>query len=120
MSTEDLDRETWQQFGLCREMDPDMFFPERKDAAIAADAKRACGMCPVRQLCLDWAMRHPKQEGIAGGLDEFERADLRGEPLPTYGDDELDEYLALPVAAELAEVIDLTEYRRAPIAPIAA
>lgn len=70
--------EEWRDFGLCRQMDPDMFFPERRDSAIVVEAKKACSLCTVRMQCLDWHMSRPKEEGIGGGLLWDERLTLLG------------------------------------------
>lgn len=74
MNDEILD---WQRYGLCREVDAEMFFPDRRDASCVQEAKATCGLCVVKDICRDYALRHPKLEGIWGGLDEFERFDLR-------------------------------------------
>jgi WhiB family transcriptional regulator, redox-sensing transcriptional regulator len=37
-----------------------------------------CRDCPVRVLCLDWALEHGVDFGIWGGLTEDERRALRG------------------------------------------
>jgi WhiB family redox-sensing transcriptional regulator len=46
----------------------------REDAA-----KRVCAACPVRQECLDYALRVREQYGIWGGLTEVERRALASE-----------------------------------------
>jgi WhiB family redox-sensing transcriptional regulator len=37
-----------------------------------------CRDCPVRVLCLDWALEHGVDFGIRGGLTEDEQRALRG------------------------------------------
>lgn len=67
--------ETWRDIALCRQIPGDLWFPEKGESAKAA--KRVCAACPVRQACLDYAMRHDERFGIYGGLTERERKALR-------------------------------------------
>ena len=59
-------RESWMSDALCAQTDPDAFFPEPNVRARAA--KRVCAACPVRQQCLDYAIRTGTVDGIWGGL----------------------------------------------------
>jgi len=65
----------WQDFALCAQTDPDIFFPEKGGST--RDAKRVCGVCPVREECLQYAMDNDERFGIWGGLSERERRRLR-------------------------------------------
>ena len=59
----------WREGRACRKVDPEMFFDDdREKLAIAL-----CFKCPVRELCLSWAMRHNEKHGVWGGLTELER-----------------------------------------------
>jgi len=61
-------------------MDTALFFPDRRDAAAAARAKRVCAACPVRPQCLAAELAAPvgrAPEGIAGGQAPAERTRLR-------------------------------------------
>jgi WhiB family redox-sensing transcriptional regulator len=49
-----------------------MFFPERSQVE-AAKAKAICANCPVKQQCLDEAIRNCERFGIWGGMDQEER-----------------------------------------------
>lgn len=40
-------------------------------------AKALCAECPIRNLCADYALTHPDEEGVWGGLTTDERAQLR-------------------------------------------
>lgn len=42
-------------------------------------AKQICAKCPIqiRAECLTWALEHPEEEGVWGGLDMGERTKLR-------------------------------------------
>ena len=59
-----------------------MFFPpplfERKDEKLAreARAKAICATCPVRDPCLEYALRIREPHGIWGGMSESERRPL--------------------------------------------
>ncbi|HLG91440.1 MAG TPA: WhiB family transcriptional regulator [Acidimicrobiales bacterium] len=74
--------ELWQARAACRGPQAWLFFPpshlERKDerAAREAMAKQICQGCPVRQECLDYAIRIREPHGIWGGLNEAERRGL--------------------------------------------
>lgn len=66
---------SWAGAALCAQTDPDLFFPERGGASVAA-AKRVCLACPVRSECLDAALRRRERFGVWGGLSERERRAL--------------------------------------------
>ena len=64
----------------CRDSDPELFYPAAEygpehDAQVSA-AKAVCARCPVRVECLTWALG-ALAYGIAGGLTEHERHQLR-------------------------------------------
>jgi len=65
----------WQAEALCAQTDPEAFFPEKGGST--RDAKRVCGVCPVREECLQYAMDNDERFGIWGGLSERERRRLR-------------------------------------------
>jgi WhiB family redox-sensing transcriptional regulator len=70
----------WMADGLCRQFDPDLFFPDGRGAAVAiqnAQAKEVCMGCPVRAVCLEWAIDTGQSAGVWGGMSEDERAPLR-------------------------------------------
>ena len=48
------------------------FYPERSHVE-AAKAKAACKKCPVRQECLDEAIKNGERFGVWGGMDTLER-----------------------------------------------
>jgi WhiB family redox-sensing transcriptional regulator len=60
-----------------------LFFPpsqaERKEDKDAREerAKAICRTCPVREPCLEYALRIREAHGIWGGLNEIERKSLR-------------------------------------------
>lgn len=71
----DVDTPRWQTQGLCRGVNPDLFFPER--GASTREAKEVCKGCPVRPECLEYALKTGQKFGIWGGLSERERRRIR-------------------------------------------
>lgn len=71
------EREDWMQDGACRGVDPEMFFPTR--GGDSATAKKVCEGCPVKDECLDYALRTCQKYGVWGGVSERERRALRKE-----------------------------------------
>jgi WhiB family transcriptional regulator, redox-sensing transcriptional regulator len=75
--------ELWQAKAACRGPHTSLFFPpshfERKDDKEAREsrAKSICASCPVRRLCLDYALRIKEPHGIWGGLNEVERRSMQ-------------------------------------------
>jgi WhiB family redox-sensing transcriptional regulator len=66
----------WRAAGACRTADPDLFFPVAIGAAARPQVTRAlliCDGCPVKQDCLDFALRTREQAGIWGGTTPEER-----------------------------------------------
>lgn len=71
----------WRQHAACTNKKLALFFPEGGTGAdrgqvkknITERAKRICAGCPVRQMCLDWALETREEFGVWGGLDERER-----------------------------------------------
>lgn len=61
--------------GMCRGLDPDMFFPER--GGPIREAKAVCQACAVRVECLEYALDRGEKFGIWGGTSERERRQLR-------------------------------------------
>lgn len=74
--------DTWQLRAACRGPQSAVFFPpatfERKDEKLdrEARAKEICRTCPVKEPCLDYAVRIREPHGIWGGLNEAERRNL--------------------------------------------
>jgi WhiB family redox-sensing transcriptional regulator len=72
ITSPDLD---WQQEALCAQTGADFFFPE--PGSSVREAKRICGMCPIRSVCLEYALDNDERFGVWGGLSEKERLELR-------------------------------------------
>lgn len=70
----------WRDHALCRDTDPDLFFPvgTTGQALVSIDhAKRVCDECTVTRECLDFALETNQDSGIWGGLSEEERRSIR-------------------------------------------
>jgi len=70
----------WRADGACRTVDPDLFFPIAVGAVAnrqTAKAQQICAGCPVRQQCLDFALRTREPVGIWGGTTPEERTRTR-------------------------------------------
>ena len=70
----------WIQRALCRDVDPDIFFPVGTSGPALEQAQRAkaiCASCKVRAQCLDWALATGQDSGVWGGMDEEERREIR-------------------------------------------
>jgi len=52
-----------------------LFFPSRGEPV--TEARKVCAGCPVREQCLDFALRNGEQHGIWGGTSERERRRMR-------------------------------------------
>jgi len=71
---------TWRNDAICRDTDPDLFFPigTTGQALLQIDrAKQVCDECPVKVKCLEFALETNQDSGIWGGTSEEERRDIR-------------------------------------------
>ena len=69
----------WRNDAVCRDADPEVFFPAgdvRSAQAQVRAAKLICRGCPVSVTCLSWALASGQEAGIWGGLTEDERRRL--------------------------------------------
>lgn len=66
---------TWMEQGLCAQVDPDLWHPGKGETT--QDAKRICGQCPVRAICLQYALDTEEDFGIWGGTTPRQRRKLR-------------------------------------------
>ena len=71
----DPSEHTWKDEALCAQTDPEAFFPEKGGST--REAKKICGMCPVREACLDYALENDERFGIWGGHSERERRRIK-------------------------------------------
>jgi WhiB family redox-sensing transcriptional regulator len=65
----------WRYRAACRGANLEQFFPGRGESA--EPARQVCARCPVREVCLDYALSHGITHGIWGGLAERDRRALR-------------------------------------------
>ena len=101
----EFDERAWRRWAACRDIDPAVFFPVGLTGPAIqqiAEAKAICRGCPVRLVCLQYALATHQDDGVWGGHDEGERRELRrrwrrmGSPLrfvpgaPTAGADPVD------------------------------
>lgn len=70
-----LDERPWAVFAACKNEQATTFFPQNRTEESAALA--ICGICPVREDCLDHALETNERFGVWGGTTERERRKLR-------------------------------------------
>lgn len=71
----------WMDNSVCSEIGGEVFFDTANgDTATAKMAKRACGMCSVRNECLEWVLSftddedaYEETDGVYGGTTRAER-----------------------------------------------
>ncbi|GAA2154372.1 WhiB family transcriptional regulator [Kitasatospora kazusensis] len=70
----------WRHRAVCREEDPELFFPvgETGPALLQIkEAKGVCRRCPVMEQCLTWALETGQDAGVWGGMSEGERRAMK-------------------------------------------
>ena len=70
----------WRRDAICRDTDPDLFFPvgTTGHALVQIErAKQVCGECPVQRDCLEYALETNQDSGVWGGHSEEERRAIR-------------------------------------------
>lgn len=70
----DDERFDWQAKGLCRGVEPEVFFPISEEDAWRA--KEICAVCSVREQCLAFSLTNRERYGVWGGVTEKERLDM--------------------------------------------
>lgn len=81
---EDLSRTrgiAWRDVGLCRDQDPNLFYPlgrGRSSVQQAEAAKVFCRVCPSREPCLAFALATDQRLGVWGATTPEERRRLLG------------------------------------------
>lgn len=65
------DGQAWRVRGVCRSVDPEVFFPAPNEATDAAVA--LCRTCDVQGACLAWALDVGDCHGVWGGTTARER-----------------------------------------------
>jgi WhiB family transcriptional regulator, redox-sensing transcriptional regulator len=96
----------WRLDAACRDVDPELFFPEPGQAPQAAAAKQVCAGCVVRGPCLEAALHGPQARddhaGIFAGTTARQRVALRGRASMAEGTWFLQDRTAAEAALELA------------------
>lgn len=67
--------EAWMLEGICRNIDPDLWFPDAGGSTRAPISM--CQRCPVKQRCLDYAMDNEIEYGVWGGTSNKQRKAMR-------------------------------------------
>lgn len=65
----------WQEDARCREVDPEVWFPEKGQSS--RPAKEICASCRVRVQCLEYALATNERYGVWGGKTDQERRQIR-------------------------------------------
>src|SRR5699024_7162883 len=77
---EECQKMDWRHRAICRDEDPELFFPigNTGPALLQVEqAKAVCQRCPVTQECLAWALETGQDAGVWGGMSEDERRALK-------------------------------------------
>ncbi|ATI36395.1 WhiB family transcriptional regulator (plasmid) [Rhodococcus sp. H-CA8f] len=79
------DYDWWPSHGTCGQSDNrDIFHPEGTGDGRARQRRQAiaiCQSCPVRQRCLDHAVRTGQRSGVWGGVDMSLTSPTRSRPI---------------------------------------
>ncbi len=70
----------WRHHALCRDEDPELFFPIGNSGPALRqiqEAKEVCHRCPSMNACLQWALDSGQDCGVWGGMSEDERRALK-------------------------------------------
>ncbi|MET8624717.1 WhiB family transcriptional regulator [Kitasatospora sp. NPDC004669] len=70
----------WRMRAVCREEDPELFFPIGNSGPALLqieEAKAVCRRCPVMEQCLTWALTTGEDAGVWGGMSEDERRAMK-------------------------------------------
>lgn len=74
------DDERWRDQAVCRDENPELFFPVGTSGPALlqiAEAKTVCRRCPVSDVCLSRALESDQDAGVWGGMSEDERRALK-------------------------------------------
>lgn len=66
----------WQKDHACEDMDASIFYPTDKAVGVL-EAKRICAQCPVKEDCLEHALKYREDFGVWGGTTEGDRVAIR-------------------------------------------
>jgi len=71
---------TWRTNAICRDTDPELFFPVGTTGQALlqlSKAKDTCNQCTVKDECLQFAIDTNQDSGVWGGTSEDERRAIR-------------------------------------------
>ena len=78
-----MSNEDWRLDGVCRDEDPEKFFPNPSDRRGTLDAMAVCFTCPVMTQCRQWATDTRQEYGVWGAKDfGHERVEAERGPRP--------------------------------------
>jgi WhiB family transcriptional regulator, redox-sensing transcriptional regulator len=101
----------WRLDAACRDVDPELFFPEPGQVPQAAAAKAVCAGCAVREPCLEVALHGPQSHqdhaGIFAGTTASDRMRLRGRASMAQGTRFLQDRTAAAQALALANEVSI-------------
>jgi WhiB family redox-sensing transcriptional regulator len=106
----------WRLDAACRDVDPELFFPETGQVPQVAQAKAVCAGCAVRGPCLEAALHGAQarddHSGIFAGTTARERVALRGRASYAEGTRFLQDPAAAEGALELANQVSIDRAAR--------
>ena len=71
-------RTGWREEAACRGLDTNLVFPSTEEDQVQLSiARKVCAICPVKELCLAYAVESRQTVGIWGGATTRERRRLR-------------------------------------------
>jgi WhiB family transcriptional regulator, redox-sensing transcriptional regulator len=101
----------WRLEAACREVDPELFFPDPGQVPQVAAAKQVCAGCAVRGPCLEQALHGPQARddhaGIFAGTTPSDRVRLRGRASMAQGTRFLQDRTAAAQALDLANEVSI-------------
>jgi WhiB family transcriptional regulator, redox-sensing transcriptional regulator len=106
----------WRLDAACRDVDPELFFPEPGQVPQSTAAKQVCAGCAVRGPCLEAALHGPQaredHSGIFAGTTARDRVALRGRASSAEGTWFLQDRAAAEAALELADQVSIDRAAR--------
>jgi WhiB family transcriptional regulator, redox-sensing transcriptional regulator len=110
------DERDWRLDAACREVEPELFFPDSGQVPQVAAAKAVCAGCGVRGPCLEAALHGPQarddHSGIFAGTTASERMRLRGRASMAEGTRFLQDRTAAAQALALANEVSIDRAAR--------
>jgi WhiB family redox-sensing transcriptional regulator len=75
----EVNKVAWMQLALCREVGGDFWHADEGEGQTYATnrAIAICKQCPVRDLCLDYALTNNEMIGVWGGTTPSQRKRMR-------------------------------------------